>query len=602
MAESPEQPTWFAPAPTQSDHPPPQSAAKDKGPNEFVRLWRGLMTARVTLGLMLLLLQSSLWALGQSNQLWLLYICGGYLAIAIAVRFYAPPRQLNRHFLASWFFTIGVDVAVFSALQILQGGNINYAPLLALPVLLASVLGSLFLAMGTAAAASLILLGHSTWLALYAFGEPTPHFVQSALTGAGLFVIAFLANQLSTRLAQEEERSRLSQRAVQVQRQVNELVIESLTDGILVVDAKGFVRAANPAARQLLGSERALHEATFKLTSEAAWTELAELAGKSFVKVDLRRSDLTIHHTGQGLRRLRVRTRMTTRHAPEDESLCVMFLQDQREMEARTRTDKLASMGRMSAAVAHEIRNPLAAIAQANALLDEDIADPKLKQLTQMIAQNANRLGKIVEEVLNIAHVQSRDSATSTLSVALLEATERIGRDWAAQTRSTEKLVVNQGTTEAQVAFEPEHLRRVLINLLDNALRYASGQAGSIQLGTTQIVGMNVGVNGGANVGGGATMNAQAALFVWSDGPPLEPSVERHLFEPFFSSESRSSGLGLYICRELCDGHGATIIYRRNERSMPGGQRAGNEFFISFRTARAGDSAQTAAAAVAATI
>ena len=81
--------------------------------------------------------------------------------------------------------------------------------------------------------------------------------------------------------------------------------------------------------------------------------------------------------------------------------------------------------------------------------------------------------------------------------------------------------------------------------------------------------------------------------------------MERHLFEPFFSSESRSSGLGLYICRELCDGHGASIIYRRNERNMQGEQRAGNEFYVSFRTARAGDRATNAAAtaqAIAATI
>ena len=586
MAEPPEPRTWFAANPALAEQPMQQVATKDKNPSEFERLWRGFMTARVTLGLMLLLLQASVWALGQSNDLWLLYICGSYLAVTIAVRFYAPPRQLNRYSLPGWVFTIGIDVAVFSALQVLQGGGINYAPLLALPVLLASVLGSLFLATGTAAAASLILLGHSTWMALYTFGEHTPHFVQSALTGAGLFVIAFLANQLSTRLAHEEKRSRLSQRAVQVQRQVNELVIESLTDGILVVDANGLVRAANPAARQLLGSERALREATFQLASEVAWTELDHLARQSFIKVDLRRTDVTIHHSGQGLRRLRLRTRMTTRHTPEDESLCVMFLQDQREMEARTRTDKLASMGRMSAAVAHEIRNPLAAISQANALLDEDISDPKLRQLTQMIAQNANRLGKIVEEVLNISHVQSRESAASTPSLALLEASERIGRDWAGQTRSTEKLVINLGVAQTQVAFEPEHLRRVLINLLDNALRYASGQPGSIRLGTEQSL------NIGASV--------QGNLFVWSDGPPLEPSVERHLFEPFFSSESRSSGLGLYICRELCDGHGATIIYRRIERSMQGIQRDGNEFFISFRTARARDRAQSVEAVVAA--
>jgi two-component system, NtrC family, sensor histidine kinase PilS len=355
-------------------------------------------------------------------------------------------------------------------------------------------------------------------------------------------------------------------------------VIESLTDGILVVDAKGLVRAANPAARQLLGSERPLRDASFNLMSQAAWSDLAELATQSFVRVDLRRTDVTIHHSGQGLRRLRVRTRMTTRQIAEDESLCVMFLQDQREMEARMRTEKLASMGRMSAAVAHEIRNPLAAISQANALLDEDVTDPKLKQLTHMVAQNANRLGKIVEEVLNISRVQTREVAGSAPSLALMEAADRISRDWAAQTKSAERLMVNFTGTDTQVAFEPEHLRRVLINLLDNALRYASGKPEAIQVGTGQS-------SGGQN-----------GLFVWSDGPPLEPSVERHLFEPFFSSESRSSGLGLYICRELCEGHGATIIYQRNEREMQAHKVAGNEFFIAFRTARTSDRAQSAVA------
>ncbi len=581
MSKSPEQHTWFHPNSAHGDLEPPEARTidrgKDKAPSEFERLWRGFMTARVTLGAALLVLQVSLWVWGQSSHLLLIYICGAYLAVAIAVRFYAPPRQLSRNFLPGWFFTIGVDVMVFSALQFVQGSGINYAPLLALPVLLASVLGSLFLAMGTAAAASLLLLGHSSWLAIYGFGEVTPHFVQSALTGAGLFVIAFSASQLSARLALEERRSRLSQRAVHVQRQVNELVIESLTDGILVVDAKGLVRAANPAARQLLGSERPLRDASFNLKSQAAWSDLAELAEQSFVRVDLRRTDVTIHHSGQGLRRLRVRNRMTTRQSAEDESLCVMFLQDQREMEARMRTEKLASMGRMSAAVAHEIRNPLAAISQANALLDEDVTDPKLKQLTQMVAQNANRLGKIVDDVLNISRVQTREAAGSAPSLALMDAADRVSRDWAAQTKSAGLLMVSFSGTDTHVAFESEHLRRVLINLLDNALRYASGKPESIQIGASpNSVGQN-------------------ALFVWSDGPPLEPSVERHLFEPFFSSESRSSGLGLYICRELCEGHGATIIYRRNERSMQAHRVEGNEFFITFRTARTADRTQSAA-------
>lgn len=75
-------------------------------------------------------------------------------------------------------------------------------------------------------------------------------------------------------------------------------------------------------------------------------------------------------------------------------------------------------------------------------------------------------------------------------------------------------------------------------------------------------------------------------MSIWSDGDPLDQSIERNLFEPFFSSESRSSGLGLYICRELCDGHGATIAYQRSRRFVRGQELDGNEFFITFRPSR----------------
>ena len=99
--------------------------------------------------------------------------------------------------------------------------------------------------------------------------------------------------------------------------------------------------------------------------------------------------------------------------------------------------------------------------------------------------------------------------------------------------RADGRLRIQPAAPEAWVTFEDEHLRRVLVNLLDNALRYASTGDGAIVVATDHA-------------------SDYARLHVWSDGAPLDPSVQRHLFEPFFSSESRSSGLGLYICRELC--------------------------------------------------
>ncbi|MEK9952074.1 MAG: ATP-binding protein, partial [Curvibacter sp.] len=447
----------------------------------------------------------------------------------------------------------------------------NYTPLYALPVLQAAVLGSLTLAMGTAAGITLLLLGHSSWAAWRSGSEATPFFIQAGLTGAGSFVVAFLAHQLSARLASEQQRARRSQHAMRIQQQVNDLVIDALTDGILVMDVLGTVHAANPAARQMLqADERPLKRTPFNLADEPGWQGLAELAFQVFTgHGDFHHADIGIEHLGQGSRRLRVRTRMTGAHWGESEILCVMFLQDLREMEARLRTEKLASMGRMSAAVAHEIRNPLAAIAQANALLAEDLRDPQQLRLTQMVSQNARRLGRIVDDVLNISRAGKLTAYFESRVLELNQHVQRIVQDWTQQNGSGTRLGLHLAATPLAVQFDPEHLRRVLVNLLDNARRHASGQAGAIQVHVR------------------ADASGQALLAVWSDGPPMDPSVEQHLFEPFFSSESRSSGLGLYICRELCEGHGAAIGYHRARRIARDTLMDGNEFFIALRRSAA---------------
>jgi two-component system, NtrC family, sensor histidine kinase PilS len=558
-------PAWYDPVLTVTASSMDEDVA---GLSEFVRLWRGFMTARVTLGLVLLTLQITLMVLGQSVNTVLPFVSGGYFIAALAVRLLIQPRHLGSRFGSRWALTIGLDIAAFSALQVLQGGSINYGPLLALPVLLAAVLGTLFLAMGTAAVVSLLLLAYSSWVTLLTHTDTTAHFAQSALMGAGCFVMAFLSNQVSTRLAQEEQRARQNQMAAQAQRQVNELIIETLADGVLVVDIHGQLRAANPAARRMLGPESLTIDPLPNLHAEPPWSALADLAAKSFEQNDMRRSDVTIHHRGQGLRRLQVRAQLTGRKISAEENLCVIFLQDQREMEARMRTEKLASMGRMSAAVAHEIRNPLAAITQANALLEEETADPKQLQLIHMVAQNAVRLGKIVDEVLNIARVQARDNPNPKLSLDLNEAVSRIGADWTQQTQSQAVVLVSVESPTIHIEFDADHLRRVMVNLLDNARRYAGAGHGSIQARTR------------------TGTSRQAVLDIWSDGPPIEPTVEQHLFEPFFSSESRSSGLGLYICRELCEGHGAAISYQRSRMQIDGVPVEGNQFSVTFRRAR----------------
>ena len=544
--------------------PPASATAEQAGDLAMARAWYGFMTARVMIALAILLLQATLYALSDSVPQWVLAMCAAYFASALAVRLLARPR-LPRHALdPTWLTTVGMDVLVIALLHVSQAGSINYTPLLGVPLLLTAVLGTRAMAVGTSLVITLLLLADTWWGASRGIGEATTRYLQTVLTGLGYLLVAFLANQLAARLVREEQLALSSQQAARLQTQVNELVIETLADGVLVVDAAGRTRAANPAARLLLGVGGTQERATLALDARSGWAPLNELAARTFDSHGAQSADIVLRNPGKGARRVRVRTRMTETHGLRHESLCVMFLHDLREVEARLRTEKMAAMGRMSAAVAHEIRNPLAAISQANALLDEDLLDPAHKQLTRMVRQNAQRLSKIVDEVLDVARIPAA-GRTSPITLLLDPTVRTVCDDWLQQAPQQRRAQLDLGTQGLPVDFDTDHLRRVLLNLLDNALRYVSDGPAAIQVSTR------------------LSPERRSSLQVWSDGPPLDHSVEQHLFEPFFSSDSRSSGLGLYICRELCERHRATIGYQRAPRQVAGETVLGNEFFVLFR-------------------
>lgn len=534
----------------------------------FLRLWTGFLTARFMVAVALLVLQLLGLALNQQGEAALLVIGFAYLLATAVLRIvarHAPPSPQPG---IQWLPSIGVDLLLVSSLQWMQqSGAMNFTPLFGLPILMAGVLGSLTLALGTTAGVTLLLLAWAWWLGELGGGDSTQRYLQAALTGTGYFIVAFLVHQLATRVTSERQVAQRSQMDARTQRAVSALVIQHVADGVLVVDRSGLVRLANPAALQLLGRP-ARTELPFELLANAPqWQPLADFARKTFERVQPHTADVSILHEDQRPLGLRVRAWLTSETADDAEPLCVLFLHDLREMEAKLRTEKLAAMGRMSAAVAHEIRNPLAAITQANALLDEELTDPTQKRLSQMVRQNAERLVRITEDVLDIARVQHQISQGDSATVALDATVLQVWRDWQSHDPAQRLAHLALEAGPAQVEFDPEHLRRVLVNLLDNALRYRGNEPDSIYITTR------------------AAPGGKAGLQVWSDGAPLDKSVERHLFEPFFSSESRSSGLGLYICRELCQRHGASIGYQRVTRHLPRGAIPGNAFTVTFRGA-----------------
>jgi two-component system, NtrC family, sensor histidine kinase PilS len=468
-----------------------------------------------------------------------------------------------------------VDLLAFSLLHMLEAGAaFNYGALLVLPVLMAGVLTSRVLALGTAAGVALMLLAVS-WRGAAGSADTSTLMLQSGLGGLGLFVIALMAGELAGRLAREEVAARDSLALARQQAQLNRLVIEEMADGVLVIDRQLRVRAANPAARALLVDQGLGPPAPFTLQERAAWEALHRATERALAKGHWSEAgEDVLLSFGQGhTRMLRLRVRfMRARGATLDtdasvEPFAVLLLEDLRTLQARLRQDKLAAMGRVSAGIAHEIRNPLAAISQANDLLLEDEMPPAQRRLAQMVADNVQRLKRLVDDVMDLAPGGEVMASAMEAKAAI----EAITADWA-RTADVELSAEGRLRTEwpagsLQVLFDPEHLRRVVVNLLDNAHRHASPTAE----GHSGAIFMRL-----------AARDATAVvLSVLSDGPPIAPEVERFLFEPFFSTRSRGSGLGLYICRELCERYGASIEYR----PRPAAERLRNEFFVTLRRA-----------------
>jgi two-component system, NtrC family, sensor histidine kinase PilS len=561
-------------------------AAQDSA---LARVYRTYAAARAAIGVGLVMAQgASSFMSGKSSEL-LVLVSIAYAVQAISLwllpRFsaLAVAQQRANQRRRQWLATISVDLLAFSALHLLEvGSSFNYAALLVLPVLMAGVLTSRLLALATTAGVALMLLAVA-WRTSVGGVEAPVLMLQSGLAGLGLFIITLLAGELAGRLAREELAARGSMELARQQAQLNRLVIEEMVDGVLVVDRRLRVRAANPAARALLVDQGLGPPAPFALQAQPAWTVLQQAVERALTDGDWPEAgrDVTLSFGAGHVRTLRMRVRFLHGREVEGqvigldergEQLGVVLLEDVRTAQARIRQEKLAAMGRVSAGIAHEIRNPLATIAQANELLMEDGLPPQQQRLLRMVADNVERLKRLVDDVMEVAPGAAPAARVIDASATVASA----AADWARTVQlplgAESRLRTQVPVTPLGVVFDPEHLRRVMVNLLDNAHRHAGPERGAIFLRLA------------------ARDDGLALLSVLSDGAPIAPEVERYLFEPFFSTRSRGSGLGLYICRELCERYGASIEYR----PRPAAERLRNEFVVSMRRAALAEGASPA--------
>jgi two-component system sensor histidine kinase PilS (NtrC family) len=559
----------------------PDQTSAPRQAQVFIRLWLGFLVGRVLMAVFFAVVMWATWSARAAFAPSFLVGSMAYLILTVVQRWQVGTARQVQFSQRLVGLCAVVDLFVIVVLHHSEFRVANYYPLLALPLLYVSILGTRMQALALASAVTLLLLGE-VWLTEH--DDLSAPFLQAAGKGLGGMIAAYLINLLSARLDEANLQVQASQAAAQLQIRINESVMSEMAHGVVVADERGRVRLANPYAKSLLGLDSRSDDIA-DLLSQPGREAFRQFVEQSFVEQVPQQAQIEIRRISDGGRSLLdVSSRLirTEAVAGHDVHLCVVFMEDSAQVQERVQQERLAIMGRMSAAVAHEIRNPLAAIVQAGDLMREELTDPNLQRILGIVSQNAQRIGHTVDNVLDAA---TGHANTGRASVVLDDLVRQTCEDWMRIHATPVELHLGPDVGARRVRFDAEHLRRVLVNLLDNAKRHGKGANG--------LIGIRVDLSV-QNFAG----ESLAVLSVFNPGPQLEAVVQERMFEPFYSSQSRSSGLGLYISRQLCAVHRAQLTYSHVPEGRAGSDTAvqGHLFSIAMRWAHEGNPATGGAA------
>jgi two-component system, NtrC family, sensor histidine kinase PilS len=364
-------------------------------------------------------------------------------------------------------------------------------------------------------------------------------YVNAGVLGAVTFLAALTVRPLANRLMQSEALVRKQELDLANLAQLSQYIVQHLRESILVVDDQDRIRLINEPAANVLGNANAWPDALLGECSPrllfllSAWRQHGgEPEGGTFPAADGARL-IQPHFANLG----------ASRPGP-----VLIFLEDTSLLAEKIQQSKLASLGRLSASIAHEIRTPIGAMSHAGQLLAESPAiAPEDRRLTQIIRDNAERVSRIVENVLELSRRGTRRPERIELGSWISEfwaefcATQQIS---AAQLRVA---ISSEEGSDIEISVDPTQLHQVMWNLCQNALTH--GQTAGVENEAVQI---RYGrING----------NGRPFVEVVDKGPGIaSPDIER-VFEPFFTKAPRGTGLGLFLARELAEANGATLLH-----------------------------------------
>ena len=477
------------------------------------------------------------WGLATARPMLFVSACIAYFTAAVLLLIARRLHWSSLRIVA--LVNASVDAIAIGLILYAAGGvESGLAILLVLPVLALTVLGDHRDGLLIAAVAALAVLVQQVFLGI-TDAAPNTEYVTAGLFGIVLFVVPLLMWPLATRLRESEALVRRQELDLANMAQLSQYIVQHLRESILVIDAEDRIRLINESAALVLGDENAYPDALIGEASPRllylleAWRHRDADAGPSpalaqtFIAADGARV-IRPHFAPLG----------TSKPPP-----VLIFLEDTTLLDERVQQTKLAALGRLSASIAHEIRNPVGAMSHAGQLLAEspNISDED-RRLTEIIRSNAGRVSDIIDNVQRL----SRRERAQRERISLRGWVEEFQEEFCETMQwPHDRLLIETAGPEVEARVDPNQLRQIVWNLCENAIKHAIGED------QAQVIDLRC---------GRMTGSARPYLEVADRGAGVAAEHGERIFEPFFSG-GRGSGLGLFLARELAQSNGATLLY-----------------------------------------
>jgi two-component system sensor histidine kinase PilS (NtrC family) len=473
--------------------------------------------------------------LGSVNSQLFLWTCVMYFAMGIAI--VVGGRRLLPNLRATTFVHAMVDAVSISLLMFASGGvSSGLGILFVVPVGAMALLADSRDAFLLAAVATLALFFQQ--IASHLLGYAAPYdYPSTGVLGGIVFLVALLAWPVARRLRDTEATVRRQQVDLANLAQLSQYIVQNLRESIVVVDHENRIRLINESAATMLGDSSAYPGA---LLGEASpqllylletWRQRAAhpaMPAQTFVAADGGHV-IQPHFASLG----------GSEPAP-----VIAFLEDTELLAAKIQQSKLAGLGRLSASIAHEIRNPVGAMSHAAQLLAESAnLSAEDKRLTEIVRTNGDRVRQIIENVMSMARRENSRPERLSLGTWLASFRDEFS---ATMQIKPERVAISSLLGDVEIQVDPSQLRQIVWNLCENAVKYGTSEpdAETIELRVGRMA-----------------STARPFLEVADRGQGIPVQHREKIFEPFFTGSERGTGLGLFLARELAQTNGATLLY-----------------------------------------